>query len=79
MIALIMTLSRAFRSMLKPTPSSMNGDSRPAIEIARGRRRRCPAMHFSSVLLPLPLRPTIPKNSPSAISRETSSTARSSS
>ena len=34
-----------------------------------------PAMHFSSVLLPLPLLPTIPKNSPSAISTLTSSTA----
>ena len=29
MIALIITLSRAFRSGLKPTPSSMNGESRP--------------------------------------------------
>ncbi len=33
MIALMITLSRAVRSMLKPTPSSMKGDSRPAIEI----------------------------------------------
>ncbi len=33
MIALMITLSRAVRSGLKPTPSSMNGDSRPAIEI----------------------------------------------
>ena len=31
MIALMITLSRAFRSRLKPTPSSMNGDRRPAI------------------------------------------------
>ena len=30
MIALMITLSRAVRSGLKPTPSSMNGDSRPA-------------------------------------------------
>ena len=36
-------------------------------------------MHFNSVLLPLPLRPTIPKNSPWAISREMSLTACSSS
>ncbi len=33
MIALMITLSRAVRSELNPTPSSMNGDSRPAIEI----------------------------------------------
>ncbi len=33
MIALMTTLSRAVRSMLKPTPSSMNGESRPAIEM----------------------------------------------
>src|SRR3954447_11676745 len=32
-------------------------------------------MHFSSVLLPLPLRPTMPKNSPLAISKLTSWTA----
>ncbi len=38
MIALIITLSRAVRSMLKPTPSSMNGDSRPR---TRARRCRC--------------------------------------
>ena len=31
MIALIITFSRAVRSGLKPTPSSMNGDSRPLI------------------------------------------------
>src|ERR1700751_6006993 len=36
-------------------------------------------MHFSSVLLPLPLRPTMPKNSPCAISTLTSWTAFSSS
>src|SRR5437879_218624 len=35
MIALITTLSRAVRSMLKPTPSSMNGDRRPAIVMRR--------------------------------------------
>ncbi len=29
MIALMITLSRAVSSALKPTPSSMNGDSRP--------------------------------------------------
>ena len=29
MIALMMTLSYAVRSGLNPTPSSMNGDSRP--------------------------------------------------
>ena len=34
MIALITTLSRAVRSGLKPTPSSMNGDSRPATAIS---------------------------------------------
>src|SRR5215218_4843838 len=38
-----------------------------------------PARHFSSVLLPEPLRPTIPKNSPSLIDADTSSSARSSS
>ncbi len=38
-----------------------------------------PAMHFSSVLLPLPLRPTIPKNSPWAMSKLMSWTACSSS
>ena len=31
-----------------------------------------PAMHFSSVLLPEPFRPTIPKNSPLRTSREMS-------
>src|SRR5215217_876132 len=36
-----------------------------------------PARHLSSVLFPEPLRPTIPKNSPSAISKVMSSTARS--
>ena len=47
---------------------------------ARPRRpRRCPARHFSSVLLPEPLRPTMPKNSPAAMSTLTSFTARSSS
>ena len=30
MTALMITLSRAVRSGLKPTPSSMNGDSRPS-------------------------------------------------
>src|SRR5215210_7456284 len=30
-----------------------------------------PAMHLSSVLLPEPLRPTMPKNSPAATSKET--------
>jgi len=38
-----------------------------------------PARHFSSVLLPDPLRPTMPKNSPSPISTETSLTASSTS
>jgi hypothetical protein len=38
-----------------------------------------PAMIFSSVLLPLPLRPMIPKNSPGWMSTLTSSSARSSS
>ena len=33
MIALMITLSRAVRSGLKPTPSSMNGDSRPSTVI----------------------------------------------
>ena len=32
-VALIVTLSRAGRSMLKPTPSSMNADSRPPSRI----------------------------------------------
>jgi hypothetical protein len=32
-VALIVTFSRAVRSMLNPTPSSMNGDRRPAISI----------------------------------------------
>ncbi len=68
MIALMITLSRAVRSVLKPTPSSMNGDRRPAIEIRPRVDAVDPAMHFSSVLLPLPLRPTMPKNSPWAIS-----------
>src|SRR5690242_6827150 len=36
------------------------------------------ASSFSSVLLPEPLRPTIPKNSPRRISKETPSSARSS-
>ena len=31
MIALMSTLSRAVSSGLKPTPNSMNGDSRPSI------------------------------------------------
>src|ERR1700693_3359645 len=34
-----------------------------------------PARHFSSVLLPLPLRPTIPKNSPGATANEMSFSA----
>ena len=34
MIALISTFSRAVSSGLKPTPSSMNGDSRPVIAIS---------------------------------------------
>src|SRR4051812_13936388 len=34
-----------------------------------------PAMHFSSVLLPEPLRPTTPKNSPAATLNETSRSA----
>src|SRR3954465_11488782 len=34
-----------------------------------------PARHFSSVLLPEPLRPTIPKNSPFGTTNETSSRA----
>ena len=38
MIALMITLSRAVRSGLKPTPSSMNGDSRP-VDARRCRRR----------------------------------------
>ena len=33
MTPLMITLSRAVSSMLKPTPSSMNGVSRPAIMI----------------------------------------------
>ena len=37
-----------------------------------------PARHFSSVLLPLPLRPTMPKNSPWRTSKETSRKASSS-
>ena len=36
MIALITTLSRAGRSGLKPTPSSMNVDSRPSTQDAPG-------------------------------------------
>src|SRR5688572_9938178 len=35
-----------------------------------------PARHFSRVLLPEPLRPTMPKNSPSGMSKLTSSSAR---
>ena len=31
MTALMITFSRAGRSMLKPTPSSMNGETRPRI------------------------------------------------
>src|SRR5262245_38789161 len=38
-----------------------------------------PARHLSSVLLPLPLRPTIPKNSPALTSKLTSFSASSSS
>ncbi len=34
-----------------------------------------PARHFSSVLLPLPLRPAIPKNSPRRTSKEMSLSA----
>src|ERR1039458_5772345 len=34
-----------------------------------------PAMHFSSVLLPLPLRPTMPKNSPGRTAKEMSFSA----
>ncbi len=65
--------------MLKPTPSSMNGDSRPAILICPCRRGRSRRGSLSSVLLPEPLRPTIPKNSPSRIWKETSCSAWSSS
>src|SRR5215211_397584 len=35
-----------------------------------------PAMHLSNVLLPEPLRPTIPKNSPAPTSNDTSLSAR---
>src|SRR5919198_2900563 len=38
-----------------------------------------PARHFSSVDLPEPLRPTMPKNSPRSTAKETSRSARSSS
>ena len=41
MIPFSTTLSRAARSGLKPTPSSMNVDRRPFIQICRCRRRRC--------------------------------------
>ena len=34
MTALIRTLSRAVRSGLKPTPSSMNGATRPRVQIS---------------------------------------------
>ena len=46
----------------------------PAVDLDRRPRRprRCPARHFSSVLLPEPLRPTMPKNSPCAMSTLTS-------
>ena len=79
MIALMITFSRAVRSMLKPTPSSMKGDTLPLIRTSPESTPYIPARHLSSVLLPLPLRPTMPKNSPSPTSKSTSFSARSSS
>ena len=71
---LITPFSRAVSSGLKPTPSSMNGASRPGHPDRPGvGTGRCSARTFSSVLLPEPFWPTIPKNSPWWTSNETSS------
>ena len=64
--------------MSKPAPSSMSGAMLPLIVQEPSVGSRTPAMILSSVDLPEPLVPRIPKTSPSFTSSEMSSRARNS-
>lgn len=69
--------SRPVRSGWKPAPSSNRALTRPFIRIRPLFGRNIRAISFRMVLLPLPLRPTMPKHCPGSTSKLTSRTAHS--
>ena len=60
MMPLMKTFSRPEISGWNPAPSSISADTRPFTVTVPLVGRVMPATHFSIVLLPDPLRPTIP-------------------
>ena len=73
------TFSRPVNSGWKPAPSSSSADRRPSTVAVPSSGRRMPASTFSSVLLPEPLPPMIPKVEPWGTSRSTPRRAQNSS
>ena len=60
MMPLMKTFSRPEISGWKPAPSSMSAEMRPLTVTLPVVGREMPATHLSIVLLPEPLRPTMP-------------------
>ena len=76
--ALRRTFSRPENSGLKPAPSSSSAATRPCTVTRPTVGVRVPAISCSSVLLPAPLRPTMPTFSPAPMSNVTSRSAQNS-
>ena len=68
---LMKTFSRPEISGWKPAPSSISADTRPFTWTVPDVGLPMPAISFSIVLLPEPLRPTMPKVLPGATSNDT--------
>ena len=72
------TFSRPVKSGWKPAPSSSSAPTRPAAETCPEVGRNSPETSFSSVVLPEPLRPTRPSDSPGSTMTDTSRRAQTS-
>ena len=73
---LMNTFSRPLISGWKPAPSSMRAETRPRTSTWPRVGRVMPAISFSRVLFPEPLRPMMPQVAPASTASDTSSSAR---